>query len=122
MISGIRLVPRSGRSVIAGWWGVSDNRLVDPSRLPSPLRVGVVGSISAACVPFAPFDQDPGWLDARVRQSHEATEQKGAGQAPVLLTDLLTRPGWTRETRRDAGDGGRPCCLVSEIHQHTRDQ
>jgi hypothetical protein len=40
--------------------GVSDDRLVDPSRFPSLLRVGVVGSISAACVLFAPFNQDPG--------------------------------------------------------------
>jgi hypothetical protein len=37
----------------------------------------------------------------------------------VLLTDLLTRPCGTRETRRETGDSHRSHVLVSETHGYT---
>ena len=45
-----------------------------------------------------------------------------AGQEAVLLTDLLTRPRGTGETKRNTGDGGRPRALVSETYRHAGDE
>jgi hypothetical protein len=43
------------------------------------------------------------------------------GQVPVLLTDLLTRPGGTGETQQGMGNGQRPRFLVSETGGYARD-
>ncbi len=47
--------------------------------------------------------------------------QDAAGQVPVPLTDLLTRPGGTGETQRRTRDGNRTGALVSETGGHAGD-
>ena len=52
----------------------------------------------------------------------DAEEHRDAAQGAVALTDLLTRPCGTVETRREAEEQARRRCLVSETEENARDE
>jgi hypothetical protein len=55
----------------------------------------------------------------RLLRARAEEDRDEAGQAPVPLTDLLTRPSGSGETRRRTRDGHQVHVLVSEMGGHT---